>query len=96
MSRTTIPANASFAEWRKDPAYREAYDALDEEFALAGQIIEARVRAGLTQEQLAERMHTSQSNITRLEGGRSKPSTSTLQKIAAATNSRLRVKFEPA
>ena len=96
MSRKTIPANASVDRWRKDADFRAAYEALDEEFAIAGQIIEARARAGLTQEQLAQRMHTSQSSIARLEGGRSKPSTSTLEKIAAATNSKLRVMFEPA
>lgn len=96
MSSKTVPAKASIDRWRKDAEFRAAYDALDEEFEIAGQIIEARARAGLTQEQLAERMHTSQSSIARLEGGRSKPSTATLEKIAAATGSKLRVIFEPA
>lgn len=96
MSRKTIPVKSSVERWRKDPAYREAYDSLADEFAIAGQIIEARARAGLTQEQLAERMHTSQSAVARLESGRSKPSTATLAKIAEATGSRLRVTFEPA
>jgi len=36
-------------------------------FALARTLIEARTNAGLTQEQLAERMHTTQSVIARLE-----------------------------
>lgn len=94
MSRKTIPVRKSIDRWRKDPAYREAYEALAGEFAIASQIIEARARAGLTQEQLAERMHTSQSNIARLESGRSKPSVSTLEKVAEATGSKLRVTFE--
>ncbi len=36
------------AKWTKDPAYRKAYDALEEEFTLAAVIAEARNRAGLT------------------------------------------------
>ena len=61
-------------KWMKDPEYRREYDALEEEFALASAIIEARSRAGLTQEELAARMETSQSAIARLESGRMIPS----------------------
>lgn len=95
MSGKTIPAKKVFSQWRKDPAFREAYAALEDEFALAAQIIEARARAGLTQAELAERMGTSQSAIARLESGRSRPSTSTLTKLAAATGTKLRVSFVP-
>ena len=91
----TIPVEASFAEWRKDPAYVEAYDALEDEFSLAAALIEARARAGLTQQQLADRMHTTQAVIARLESGRIKPSTRTLERLAAATGMQLRISFEP-
>ena len=90
-----IPAKVLFDEWRKDPEYVAAYDALEEEFALASAVIGARAHAGLTQEELAERMGTSQSAIARLESGRSRPSTTTLSKLAAATGTKLRVRFEP-
>ncbi len=43
------------AGWMKDPAYRQEYDALEVEFALATALIHARAEAGLTQEALAER-----------------------------------------
>ena len=95
MSWKGIPVEKSFAEWRKDPEYVAAYDALGEEFALAAQIIGARARAGLSQAQLAERMNTSQSAIARLESGRFRPSTWTLEKLAAATGSKLRISLEP-
>lgn len=91
----TIPAEPIFAEWLKDPELRREYDALEEEFALASQIIGARARAGLTQEELAARMNTSQSAIARLESGRFRPSTRTLEKLAAATGSKLRIVLEP-
>ena len=94
MSKT-IAVEEAFAEWRKDAKYVEAYEALDGEFALAAALIDARAHAGLTQQQLAERMHTTQAVIARLESGRVKPSTRTLERLAAATGMRLRISFEP-
>jgi transcriptional regulator with XRE-family HTH domain len=79
----------------KDPEYRKEYEALDEEFALIEAVAKARMRAGLTQAQLAKRMKTTQSTVARLESGRGKPSTSTLQRFAKATGHRLKISFEP-
>lgn len=56
--------------WLRDPEYLREYRALEEQYALAYAMIEARARAGLTQEQLAERMKTSQRAIARMESGR--------------------------
>ncbi|TMJ56640.1 MAG: helix-turn-helix transcriptional regulator [Alphaproteobacteria bacterium] len=95
MSRKMIPVEAAFEQWRKDPAYRKAYDALEEEFSLATAMIRARANAGLTQAQLAKRMRTTQAVIARLESGRVKPSTRTLERFAAATGMRLKISFEP-
>jgi transcriptional regulator with XRE-family HTH domain len=82
-------------EWLKRPGYKAEYDALGEEFAIAAALIEARANAGLTQEEVAGRMNTTQTVIARLESGRAKPSTRTLQRFATATGTRLRVTFEP-
>jgi|SRR5580704_1880304 ribosome-binding protein aMBF1 (putative translation factor) len=82
-------------KWMKDPKYRKAHEALALEFELAHAIINARAQAGITQEQLAKRMETTQSVIARLESGRTRPSTQTLQRLAAATGTRLRIRFEP-
>jgi ribosome-binding protein aMBF1 (putative translation factor) len=95
MSRKMIPVEESFARWRNDPDYVKAYGAIEDEFALARAMIEARAHAGLTQEQLAERMQTTQAAIARLESGRIKPSTRTLERLAQATGMRLRISFEP-
>jgi ribosome-binding protein aMBF1 (putative translation factor) len=95
MERKFIPVEESFAEWRKDPEYVAAYDALEEEFALANALIGARNNANLTQEELAIRMGTSQSAIARLESGRTMPSTRTLRKLAEATGTKLRIVLEP-
>ena len=80
--------------WQADPDFQRDYDALAEEFELAAALIKARTEAGLTQDQLAARMGTTQSVIARMEGGKSRPSTTTLQKLAAATGTRLHVSFE--
>ena len=80
--------------WMKDEAYRKEYDALEAEFALASAMIAARSRAGLTQDQLAQRMKTTQSTIARLESGKALPSGKTLQRFADATGSRLKIVFE--
>jgi len=82
-------------KWMRDPAYRREYEALEGEFALAEAVAEARVRAGLSQAQLARRMRTTQSTVARLESGRSRPSTRTLDRLARATGHRLKISFEP-
>ena len=82
-------------DWMKDPKYRREYNALEEEFSLTAAMIEARSRAGMTQEQLARRMKTTQAVVARLEGGGSRPSTRTLERYAKATGNRLRITFEP-
>jgi transcriptional regulator with XRE-family HTH domain len=82
--------------WMKDPAYRDAYEALEGEFAIAAALIRARADAGLTQEQLAERMGTKQEVVARWEGGKVLPSTRTLARLAKATGTMLRISFAPA
>lgn len=95
MTRKLIPVTESFAEWRKDPEYVKEYEALEEEFALAEALIEARAKNNMTQDQVAERMGTSRTAIARLEGANGNPSLSTLRRFAEATGTRLRVSFEP-
>lgn len=95
MTRRYIPVEEVAKEWFKDPEFVAAYDALEEEFALASALIGARARADLTQEELAERMGTTQAAIARLESGRIMPTTRTLERYAKATGTRLRISFEP-
>ena len=85
--------SALHKKWMKEPAYRKEYAALESEFAMASAMISARTRAGLTQNELARRMKTSQSAIARIESGRMIPSGRTLQRIAEATNTKLKVSF---
>jgi transcriptional regulator with XRE-family HTH domain len=83
-------------KWLKQrPGYAKAYAALEGEFRLARLFIGARARADLSQEQVAARMKTTRTVISRLESGRMKPSMRTLERFAEATGHRLEVAFEP-
>lgn len=86
-----------FEVWKKqalkNPKVKAEYDRLQPEFALIQAILDARIKKGVTQKQLAKRMSTKQSVISRLESGRANPSVSFLKKLADALNSRLEIKF---
>jgi ribosome-binding protein aMBF1 (putative translation factor) len=82
-------------KWLAEPEYREEYERLGPEFELSRALIEARMAAGLTQAELALRIGTTQSVIARLEAGRVQPTTATLQRLARATGTRLKIAFEP-
>ena len=73
----------------KDPEFRAEYDRLQPEFAL----IRARIERGLTQGQLAKKVGTKQSVISRLESGRANPSIAFLKRLAQALNSHLEIRF---
>jgi predicted transcriptional regulator len=53
----------------KNPKLRKEYESLEDEFALAKEIIELRIKSKLTQKQLAQQIGTSQPAIARLESG---------------------------
>ena len=76
--------------------YREAYEELGLEYTVARALIEARTRAGFSQAELAARMETTQSAVAGMESGRTRPSMRTLEKVARATGTRLRIHSEPA
>jgi len=80
----TIPVSKLKKQWLKNPDFRKGYDALEAEFALASILIEARVKAQVSQQELAKRMGTSQSTIARLESGAALPSLKTLYRLADA------------
>ena len=79
-----------------NPEVKAEYDALAPEFEIAVELLRARLRAGLSQAELAARMGTGQSTIARLESGQSLPSAKTLLRLAAATGSRLHLKLSAA
>jgi ribosome-binding protein aMBF1 (putative translation factor) len=91
----TIPFAKIRERWMKDKNFRAEYERIGPEMEIAVAIAEARTRAGLTQKQLAERVGTTQSVISRLESGQAEPSTRTMKRIAEATHSRLHITLSP-
>ena len=85
-------------EWMKDHKFKKAYDELADEFSMYDEMLLARKKAGLTQEEVAERMGTKKSAIARLEasGGSHKhsPSVETLRRYAVAVGCNLEIKFK--
>lgn len=92
----TIPFEEIKAELLANPKVKAEYDALAPEFEIAAELIRARVRAGLSQAELAQRMKTSQSAVARLESGQTLPSTKTLLRFAEATGSKVKVRLSAA
>jgi transcriptional regulator with XRE-family HTH domain len=87
-------------EWMNDPAFKAEYDVLEEEYQLLREMLASRKQAGLTQEEVAERMGTKAPAVARLEAAshtRSKhsPSINTLRKYAAAVGCRLEIHLKP-
>ena len=70
------------AQMMEDAEFQEEYDKLQPRYELISQIIEARKRMKMTQEELAKRAGTRKSNISRLESGSYNPSLDFLIKIA--------------
>jgi len=82
-----------------DPKTKAAYDDLEEEFALLGEMLAARRNAGLSQSDVAVKMNTKQSSIARIEtNGGSKshsPSLNTLRRYAEAVGCSLDIRLVP-
>ncbi len=77
------------------PGVKDAYEALDDEFAFLDEILKARAESGLTQAEVAERVGTTQSAIARLESAASthSPSIATLQRYAKALGYKLELRL---
>jgi len=75
----------------KDKEVRQAYKDLIPEFDLIKMIIERRIENGLTQKELAKKIGTKQSAVSRFESGTYNPSFSFIQKIANALDARLEI-----
>jgi len=80
-------------EWMQDPEYRAEHEALEPEFQIARELVQARKTAGLSQVQVAERMDTTQSVVSRLESGHQNASIGSLQAYAKATGRKLRIEL---
>ena len=94
----TRPTLAGFKKKAlENPEIRAEYEALSSAYALRRKLIALRKAAGLTQEELAKRLHTSKSNISRLENVNSpiSPTLTTIEAYAEAVGYRVEINFRP-
>jgi HTH-type transcriptional regulator / antitoxin HipB len=93
-NRLGIPFNDYFAEeCRKDPGLKERVEQLGEELHMQEMLHLARTEAGLTQEQVAERMHTNRSFVSRLETRPQNMKLSTLKSYSEAVGRKLKLEL---
>ena len=74
----------------KDPEFRAEYEALEPEFALVRQLLELRLKAGLSQRELADKAGMPQSTIARMESGHPVKLT-TFLRIVSAMNAKVKL-----
>lgn len=76
-------------EFLKNKKVSQEYKKLAPHYRLVSQLIEARIKKGLTQKELADEIGVKQSAIARVESGTSNPTLAFLEKITQATDSEL-------
>ena len=81
----------------KREGFAEAYEDLADEYFLVRELLAARSRAGLTQEDVAKSMGTTKSAVSRLEtAGKHSPSVATLKRYAKAVGCEVEIRLRPA
>lgn len=78
----------------KDPKFRKALEETRIEYEIARAIILARLKHKMTQKELARRLKTKQSVISRVENAQTTPTLSFLKRFASTFGGTLQVRFE--
>lgn len=94
ISHKELKAGLLKAGLLKDPGFRHEYEKLETEFQIARQIIGARIKNRMSQEELAKKAGTGQAVISRLEGMNAKPSISLLARVARALNTKINITIQ--
>jgi ribosome-binding protein aMBF1 (putative translation factor) len=98
MSKPGSPVGTTVSdhikESLKDPEFRAEYERLASFEALARIVIMRRGALGLTQAELAARMGTTASAVSRIESGQRATSAQTLKKLGDALDARAVLGFE--
>jgi transcriptional regulator with XRE-family HTH domain len=80
---------------KRDPEFAYGYDEGYEQFKIGMMIREARESAGLSQEELAKRLQTKKTAISRIENHAEDIKLSTLERVASSLGKRLKVSIVP-
>ena len=91
MSRGSVPWSEVEKRLLKDPEVVTALEELEPEYEVARELIRARLAAGMSQKELADKTGTRQSNISRMERGEQNVSIGMLKKVAVALGKKVHV-----
>ncbi len=83
------------AKLLQDPEFKEAYDELEPVYKLIRELIAYRIAQGISQKELADRIGTKQSSISRFETAMKMPSLSFLNQITDALGLNWDIHFHP-
>ena len=93
MSKTSISMEHLKDKLLQDEQFKEEYERLRPRYELISLIIKTRLEQNLTQEELAKRIGTKKSNISRLESGNYNPSLDFIIKVAETFGKKVRLDF---
>ncbi len=91
MSKSKVKLSEVKELLMKDEEFREEYEMLKPRYDVISQIIEERSKQSITQEELALRVGTQKSNISRLESGTYNPSLDFLVKVAHSLGKEMQI-----
>lgn len=89
MGKASISATEIDKILRSDPEYQKEYERLAPRYEIIAQIVKARQEQKITQAEMAERMGTKKSNISRFESGSYNPSLDFLIKAVTALGKKI-------
>lgn len=99
MKKLNTSKFTTFKEFKKklleDPGVRSEYERLQPHYQIARQMIGARIKQKMSQEELAKKVGTGQAVISRLEGMDARPSISLLKRVADALDTPIKITINP-
>ncbi len=93
MSKVGISFEEMKTDMLKDEEFKIEYEKLKPRYEVIEQVIKARKEQNITQSELAKRIGTQKSNISRFESGNYNPSLDFLTKLAESLGKNLRVQI---
>ena len=80
-------------ELLSDPETRKEFDKLAPRYAVISEFIKVRLKKGMTQKDVADKIGTKQSAVARLEAGNINPTIGFLEKVASVLGAKLTIQL---
>jgi transcriptional regulator with XRE-family HTH domain len=90
-----VPGSRSLSERLEDREFRRAYDHLKLRFEVARELVNLRHTRGLTQQELAKRLGTRQSRVSKIESAEHDSKLGTIVEVAHALEADIRISITP-